>query len=158
MSLKERLIALRESAVANPEEISVESRSLAQKRQREIKQREASKKKRIEQSLLLLQQRAQWVALSTSKETWFSVIELSEYITIYTLDEAKKCVELDPVFARLAATSEEGEGTQLIPFVGYRNEKNATDQIEKVPVLFACWSDEIPPEAPTISGKVVKPL
>jgi hypothetical protein len=150
MSLKKQLVALRESAVANPEDISEESKAITQKRQLEIEKREASKKKRIEESLLLLQNRAEWVANSTSKDTWFSVVELGDYITVYTLDEAQKCTDLEPVFAKI---TEDGE---LIPFVGYRNEKNAGEQFEKIPVLFACWGDEIPPEAPTVSGKVGK--
>lgn len=150
MSLKKQLIALRESAVTNPEEISVESKALSQKRQLDIEKREISKKKRIEESVLLLQNRAKWVAHSTSKDTWFSVIELSDYITSYTLDEARKCGELEPVFTKI------NELGDLIPFVGYRSEKNAIDQFEKVPVLFACWGDEIPPEAPIITGKGAK--
>lgn len=152
MSLKEQLIALRKSAVTNPdpEAISVESKALSLKRQFDIEKREASKKKRVAESMLLLQNRAMWVAHSTSKDTWFSVIELSDYITSYTLDEARKCAELEPVFTRIEELGD------LIPFIGYRSEKNAIEQFEKVPVLFACWGDEIPPEAPIITSKSAK--
>lgn len=150
MSLKNQLIALRESAVAHPEEISVESKTLAQKRQLDIEKREASKKKRVEESILLLANRAMWVAHSTSKDTWFSVIELSDFITGYTLDEARKCDDLQPIFSKIAEVGD------LIPFVGYRSEKNAIEQFEKVPVLFACWGEEIPADAPIITAKGTK--
>ena len=142
MSLKTILVALRELAVINPDQISDESKSLAEKRRLDAQKREISKKKRIEESCLLLQCRAQWVARSTSVNEWFAVIELGDYITEVSLDEAKKCKELDPIFVMIYET----EG--LTPFVGYSKEKDANDQLEKIPVLFACWADEIPPNAP----------
>jgi hypothetical protein len=151
MNLKDQLVALRESAVAHPEDISVTSKALTQKRLLDIEKREASKKKRIEESVLLLENRAKWVAHSTSNDTWFSVIELSDYITSYTLDEARKCDDLAPVFAKISDLGD------LIPFIGYRNERNAIDQTEKVPVLFACWGDELPSDAPIMTIKGAKP-
>ena len=75
MTLKKDLVTLRELAVAHPEEISEQSKAITQKNQAVIEKRESSKKKRIYESLLLLDSRAKWVANSKSEDIWFSVIE-----------------------------------------------------------------------------------